>query len=147
MDNSRQKHLKIGELSKHTGISISALRYYEELGLLKPIHKDSNNYRYYSPNDIAITNFIKKAQHLGFSLKQIKSIFNEREEGKSPCPKVKEIAKNKIKELRIKIKELEEIENGIINLIINKDSESNTDPQANEICELIDQVHLSHGKI
>ena len=45
----KNKLLTIGELSKRTGCSIKALRYYDSIGLLKPVYVNPNsNYRYYN---------------------------------------------------------------------------------------------------
>lgn len=142
MSQSKQQHLKIGELSKLTEVSVSALRYYEEVGILKPIHKEENNYRYYSTEDISIVSFIKKSQHLGFSLEQIKNILREREQGHSPCPTVKKIAQVKIQELRKKIKELETLEYEIKDLILKDSLSKDTNPKAGKVCDLIDKVNL-----
>ena len=46
---------KIGEFSKLTGCSIKTLRYYDELGILKPSRIDNfTNYRYYDEKDLDI---------------------------------------------------------------------------------------------
>jgi len=99
-------YLKIGELSKETDIPISALRYYEQIGLLLPAYKAESNYRYYKQSDIPLALFIKKAQYLGFSLEEIKEIIQERKSGKSACAKVRSFAQTKITELQEKMKEL-----------------------------------------
>jgi len=142
MIQNKQKHLRIGELSKFTGIAVSALRYYEAIDLLKPSYRENNNYRCYNFNDVAIAQFIKKAQHIGFSLEQIKTILKEREEGKSPCPKVREIAQEKIHELEIKIKELRQLKNEIKNFILENKANIDTDSNAKEICTMIDKINL-----
>ncbi|NTV90425.1 MAG: MerR family transcriptional regulator [Clostridiales bacterium] len=62
---------KINEISKLYGIGIDSLRYYEELGILKP-RRDSNRYRLYSLKDIYKLNIIRDLRKLDFSMKQIK---------------------------------------------------------------------------
>ena len=62
--------LSIGELSKITNLSIPTLRYYEDLGLLKP-NRDRNNRRIYSENDILWLDFIMRLKKTNMPMKDI----------------------------------------------------------------------------
>ncbi|MFD0715745.1 MerR family transcriptional regulator [Paenibacillus sp. GCM10027626] len=66
----------IGELSKKTNISIRALRYYDEIGLLKPAKVADSGYRYYSSNEINTLRHITALKELGLSLSSIKEILS-----------------------------------------------------------------------
>jgi two-component system chemotaxis response regulator CheY len=67
----------IGELSKIVKISIDALRYYDEIGLLKPYHIDnSNRYRYYSAVQVNEIITIMEWKQYGFSLDAIKELLS-----------------------------------------------------------------------
>ena len=83
-------HLKIGEVSKQTGVAVGALRYYEELGLLKS-QRGENSYRYYYLEAITQVQFIKKAQLLGFSLDDIGEVLNVHQQGDVPYDLVRSI--------------------------------------------------------
>ncbi|MFP7479454.1 MerR family transcriptional regulator [Terribacillus saccharophilus] len=64
--------LSIGEMAKLHNTTIKTLRYYDEIGLLKPVEVDPNNgYRYYSTEQFEQLNTIHYLKELGFSLKQI----------------------------------------------------------------------------
>ncbi|WP_432205083.1 MerR family transcriptional regulator [Cetobacterium somerae] len=66
----------IGEVSKTTNIPISTLRYYDKVGLLSPAFKnDDTNYRYYTNVQIITLKIISHMRHLGFSIENIKSHF------------------------------------------------------------------------
>ena len=134
--------LKIGEISKITGVTVSTLRYYEEIGLVQPISKSSAKYRYYRKDDIQLIIFIKKAQNIGFTLSEIKLILSERSSGKSPCPKVKDLAQRKIIELRDKIKDLKLIERDLKRYILNCCHEEDSKPHETNICKMIDKVKV-----
>lgn len=69
--------ISIGELSSSTGISIRAIRYYEEIGLLIPYKTSQNNYRYYSDLEKGKLGIIQILKKMGFSLREIKTVFNE----------------------------------------------------------------------
>lgn len=63
----------IGEVSKLTGLSIKAIRFYEEKGLL-PAPQRSGRYRVYRDSHINILILIKDAKSLGLTLTQLRSI-------------------------------------------------------------------------
>jgi DNA-binding transcriptional MerR regulator len=66
--------MKIGELSKRTGLSPSAIRFYESKGLLKSVGRLPNGYREYPSEAAAILAIIINAQQTGFTLDEIRSI-------------------------------------------------------------------------
>ena len=63
----------IGELSKITGASRKAIRHYEALGLL-PLPQRQGKYRVYGEADASLICMIRRAQSLGFSLKEIRAL-------------------------------------------------------------------------
>jgi DNA-binding transcriptional MerR regulator len=66
---------KIGDFSKLSCISVKTLRYYDELGLLKPAHVDHfTGYRYYSADQMPRLNRILALKDLGFSLEQTRRL-------------------------------------------------------------------------
>lgn len=66
--------LGIGALAKHAGVSIDTVRYYERSGLLAPKSRLESGYRRYSDAELARLRFIRRAQTLGFSLKEIREL-------------------------------------------------------------------------
>lgn len=66
--------LTIGQLAQRLGIRTSALRYYEQKGLLNPAGRSEVGYRFYTPEAEDVVRFIQRAQQLGFSLKDIRTL-------------------------------------------------------------------------
>lgn len=66
--------MKIGELSKLTGLSASRIRFYESAGLLHAVARRTNGYREYPPETASVLEIIDSAQRAGFSLEQIKHL-------------------------------------------------------------------------
>lgn len=132
--------LKIGEVSKRTGITVGALRYYEELGLLAS-ERGQNGYRYYPDSAVHQVQFIKKAQTLGFSLEDIGHVLNVHQQGDVPCDLVQSILQEKIEQLNVQIQEMQTFKN---NLEKYRDSWASSDlrPQPGDICPLIETVPL-----
>lgn len=63
--------MRIGELARRTGLSISRIRFYEAQGLLPTAPRETNGYRSYGEDAVAILYFVDQAQRLGFSLAEI----------------------------------------------------------------------------
>ncbi len=70
----------IKEVSRISGVSVRTLHHYDKIGLLCPERYD-NGYRYYSEEDISLLQTILFYKYLGFSLKQIKDLLEERNDG------------------------------------------------------------------
>ena len=67
--------IRIGDFSKLSRISVKTLRYYDEMGLLKPIQVDgATGYRFYEYSQIAVLHRILALKDLGFSLEEIRSL-------------------------------------------------------------------------
>lgn len=66
-----KKYYKIGEISNLYGIGTDSLRYYEEIGILKP-RRDDNGYRMYNISDIRTLNILRDLRSIGFSMAEIK---------------------------------------------------------------------------
>lgn len=99
-------NLKIGEVSRRSGVGIEALRFYERSGLLgKPMRTESG-YRVYDKTVLDRLAFIKKAQLLGFSLNEIRHIIQESKAGASPCADVRQIVRERLAELDKRLRDL-----------------------------------------
>ena len=64
-------HFAIGQLASAAGVGIDTVRYYERSGLLKPASRSAAGYRKYGEGELDRLHFIRRAQHLGFSLSEI----------------------------------------------------------------------------
>lgn len=78
--------LSIGELGTRTGLSASALRFYEEKGLISPMRNAGGQRRFFR-SDIRRVSFILIAQQLGLSIRDIKAALAGLPEGRTPTQK------------------------------------------------------------
>jgi effector-binding domain-containing protein len=68
---------KIGDFSRLSRISVKALRYYDEIGLLKPVKVDQfTSYRYYSADQLPRLNYIVALKNMGLSLEEVAKLIN-----------------------------------------------------------------------
>ncbi|MBO0859740.1 MAG: MerR family transcriptional regulator, partial [Chloracidobacterium sp.] len=91
---------RIGDFSKLAQVSVKALRFYDEVGLLKPTYVDSDTgYRYYSATLLPRLNRILAFKELGLSLEEIIHLL----EGDLPVDRVRESLQNRRAELSRRI--------------------------------------------
>jgi DNA-binding transcriptional MerR regulator len=68
----RFEALKVGELARQTGLSVRALHYYDEIGLLRPSHHTESGHRLYGAADVARLQQIKSLRQFGLSLEEVR---------------------------------------------------------------------------
>ncbi|MBK1812250.1 MerR family transcriptional regulator [Clostridium sp. YIM B02505] len=100
----------IGQLVKELNINKETIRYYEKIGLISQPKKDDSGYRVYSNKDIETIKFILIAKNLGFTLKEISVLLHD-EILHNSIEDIKIIVESKIKEIKVKMDELEETKN------------------------------------
>ena len=75
--------LTIGELARRTGLSVSAIRFYEERGLVESM-RTGGNQRRFQRADIRRLSFVLIAQKLGLSLAEIEAALRRLPQGRTP---------------------------------------------------------------
>ncbi len=97
----------ITDVSKITNISPSAIRFYEEKGLLLPINRKSSGVRYFSEEDIERFIFIKELKIAGLSIKDIHECFHFCDMGDDTIDKRIQLFQQHKQDIKNKINELE----------------------------------------
>lgn len=114
---SAPKTFTIGRVAKGAAVNIQTVRYYERIGILKPVARLDSGYRLYNDSAIRTLKFIKHAQELGFSLEEIQELLNLKAEKKSKCKEVQGKAEAQIEAVEEKIRNLERIRNALSELV------------------------------
>lgn len=100
--------LQIGQVSQKSGTSIDTIRYYEKEGLLAKPFRSGGGFRLYPQEAVEQLAFIRKAQELGLTLKEIKKIMVCGDQGLEPCCDLTvDLFTRKIDDFEAKIKELQ----------------------------------------
>ena len=127
------------ELARKSDVEDHVIRYYVSIGLLHPNHL-RNGYKMFADSDVTRVRFVRQAQSLGYTLKEIAQIFEESLRGKSPCPRVREIIKRRIKENRDKVDALVQLQTRMEQALAQWSKMSDGVPNGNTVCHLIDSV-------
>jgi len=101
------KAFKAGELAKQAHVNVETLRYYEREGLLPEPARTEAGYRLYGQDDVQRVRFIKHAQELGFSLKEVRELLALRLDDSRPASEVRHLTAQKIEQIEAKIQSLQ----------------------------------------
>ncbi|MBB1351802.1 MULTISPECIES: MerR family transcriptional regulator [unclassified Pseudoalteromonas] len=129
--------MKVAELAKSLGTTADTVRYYSRLGLLKPA-KSVNGYKLYSNKEVSRLKFILSARNLGFSVADIKQILNESEDGKSACPLVRSLIKERLEETEKQFQAMLALRGKMSSALSQWEEMEDKAPTANMVCHLIE---------
>ena len=132
---------RIGQVAHETGISIDTIRFYEKQGLLKRSPRTEGGFRLFGAGDIETLNFVRKAQELGFSLKEIRELLMLRAEHVPACSHVKELLEQKLTDVRQKITELQTLERSLKAALRKCKRELKTATAGPEECPVLDDIN------
>lgn len=99
-------HLTIGQVAKEGGVNLETVRYYERRRLLPRPPRTVSGYRAFSGDAVRRIRFIKRAQALGFSLREIEELIALRARPGRSCASVQARAKAKIADIEAKLRTL-----------------------------------------
>src|SRR5437667_10945880 len=100
------ERLTVSKVAKQAGVNLETNRYYENEGVLPKPPRTHSGYRIFSEGAVKRLRFIKHAQDLGFSLKEIKGLLALRVKLGSSCADVRRKAETKIVDVDEKIQRL-----------------------------------------
>ncbi len=141
-EKQQRQMLKIGEVSKHSGIGIETLRFYEKSGLLDKPERTDSGYRMYGAKVLERLAFIKQAQVLGFSLEEIKRIIEEKRVGQNPCAEVRELVRQRLQELDERMQEMQRYRQELAATLAEWDKAGEAQ---GHICGLIEGSNIEHS--
>jgi MerR family transcriptional regulator, copper efflux regulator len=109
--------LTIGAVAKQAQVRSETLRYYERMGLVAPPPRNGSNYRLYPEETVRRVQFIKHAQELGFSLKEITELLALRATPDTPCADIRTRALAKINDIEAKMRTLHAMKRALTQLV------------------------------
>jgi DNA-binding transcriptional MerR regulator len=139
--------LQVEGLAQRCGVSTDTIRYYTQLGLLRPARHPKTGYKLYSEKDVKRVSFICRARHLGYKLQEITQIFEDAERGKSPCPLVRDLIQRHISENRKRLEELMELQIRMERALAQWATMPDGVPDGDSICRLIESIENPNSLI
>jgi DNA-binding transcriptional MerR regulator len=114
--------LKIGGLADRTGTNAPTIRYYEEIGLLRPADRQSGGQRTYGDADVKRLTFIRRCRDFGFSIEQVRSLVALVEDRDRSCMDARNLAQEHLTAVRARLTELKALERSIAGFVASCDA-------------------------
>ncbi len=108
--------MNIGDVSERTGLPQKTIRYYEDIGLIRPGRRD-NGYRSFAETDLHKLAFLGRARALGFSIEDCRTLLGLYEDETRESADVKALAEEHLAEIDRKIDQLNSMRATLANLV------------------------------
>lgn len=108
--------MNIGSVSARSGLSAKTIRYYEDIGLIKPL-RDTNGYRSFQEKELHKLTFLSRARALGFTIEDCRSLLALYEDETRASADVKRIAQEQLQMIEKKISDLQNMHDTLSHLI------------------------------
>ena len=112
--------MRIGVLAERTGTTVPAIRYYEQIGLLRRAAR-SGGQRTYDNEDVRRLAFVRRCRDFDYSIEEIRLLLSLMHGGK-PCTEARNLAQGRLVALRRKLAELRALETAIASLVSECDA-------------------------
>ncbi|QDZ91604.1 MerR family transcriptional regulator [Shewanella decolorationis] len=129
--------MKIGEVAKHTGLSVKSIRYYHDIGLVCG-ERNEAGYRVYRHRDIESLKFVHQCRDLGFSLEDCKLLLGLRNNDSRNAEDVKQLTRNHLAYVEGQIGKLQNLRSQLQQMV----SECQGGEQPH--CAIIDSLNHQH---
>ena len=139
--------MTVAVLAKQSGTTPHAVRYYTRMGLLSPTRNPDNGYRQYKPSEVSWLRFIRQAKALGYTLHEIQEIMHDRDEGNSPCPRVRELLQRRIVDNRRHLQELLELQDRMETALVQWSEMPDSKSSGHSVCHLIESVISANADV
>jgi Cu(I)-responsive transcriptional regulator len=108
--------MNIGDVAKRAKLRPKTIRYYEDIGLVKPL-RDANDYRVFRESDLHKLTFLGRARALGFTIDDCRVLLTLYEDETRASADVKEIANRQLQEIEAKIVDLQAMHATLTHLV------------------------------
>lgn len=108
--------LTVGQLAKGAEVNIETIRYYERRAILPKPPRRESGYRQYPPEAVEQIRFIRRAQKLGFSLKEIGELLSLRIDPDTTSADIKRRAETKVADIDARIRDLKRMKAVLVKL-------------------------------
>jgi len=107
--------LTIGQVAREAGVNVETIRYYQRRGLIQEPAKPGRGFRRYPPETVARILFIKRAQNLGFTLREIAELLSL---GEGRCQDVYKLAQRRYSQVERQIADLRAMKRALRQLLV-----------------------------
>ena len=129
--------MNIGDVAERSGLPSKTIRYYEDIGLIRP-SRGRNGYREFDDTDVHKLTFLARARSLGFSIEDCRMLLGLYESHDRASADVKKVAQEHLKRMDRKISELRSLRTTLARLIEKCHGDDRPD------CPILDDLSGCH---
>ncbi len=133
--------LHVADLARRADVTPATVRYYARIGLLNPGRDAQNGYRRFTHDDLQRVVFVRKAQALGLTISDIRTILARLEHGDPVCDMVVDLVQQRLAEIRRQCVELEASKARIERALADWSTGAGC-PSDSNLCPLIEQIEM-----
>jgi len=108
--------MNIGQAGERSGLPPKTIRYYEDIGLIKPL-RDTNGYRAFRDSDAHKLTFLCRARALGFSIEECRTLLGLWEDQNRASADVRAVAERHLSQIEDKIRDLQTMRDTLSHLV------------------------------
>lgn len=128
--------MKISQIAQSAGVGVETVRFYERKKLIEqPLKPVSGGFRAYPSEIVSQIRFIRRAQNLGFSLKEVKELMSLRVDPEADCSEIRQRAAVKRQEVVEKIEQLHRVRDALDTVIDSCPGRGST-----RACSILDEL-------
>jgi len=135
----------VNQLAKSLGVTPDTVRFYTRIDILKPVKNRRNGYREYGEKDLRRLRFVLSARHLGFSVEDIRKILDEADKEKSPCPMVRFLIEQRLRETEQRFRETQQLRDRMRQALAEWARKPDKAPTGQMICHLVEEFTMQLG--
>jgi MerR family mercuric resistance operon transcriptional regulator len=109
--------LTVGALARTAGVGVQTIRFYERQGLLQEAPRSSSGYRTFATDAVTRLRFIRRAQELGFTLREIRELIALQDDELADCDQVGRAAGGKLADIDRRIADLQRMKGALEDLM------------------------------
>jgi DNA-binding transcriptional MerR regulator len=109
--------MRIGLLAEIAGTSVPTIRYYEQIGLLRPAIRQSGGQRTYDNEDVRRLTFVRRCREFGFGIDEVRALLSLMKDRNAPCIEARDLAERHLEAVQLKLAELKALEKSIAALV------------------------------
>ena len=126
--------MTIGEAASRSGVPAKTIRYYESIGLIGAASRESNQYRRYDAEDVAMLRFIGRARRLGFSVADLRNLVALYRDRARASRDVRALAMQHLARIDRKLTDLHSLRDALADLVDRCNGDHRPD------CPIIDEL-------
>ena len=109
--------MNVSEAARRSGLPAKTIRYYEEVGLIRPAKRQDNRYRDYDETDVHRLRFVQRARGLGFSVEDCRQLLSLWHDDARTSAEVRRLAAGHLAGVRDRIARLRTMEETLERLV------------------------------